>query len=281
MLSDRGLSFFFPFSSFLPLNSGHFEGRALGHIQLYSQIFLTSSTHMAEIGAYHNVCLHTPPPVPVWAAESGTHASELLMFAVWNIITLLSIFKTKYFTTMCRKHISPESGSLSPANGAFGCGGPARDVQAEGRPAPSALLLSCSHLCPRRFLPRSLVHSVSPVWCALVAPWPTASSFAITSVISLTWYVTRVASRPQKLCWLLQAPAFRTLTDDSWELSCPSFLSASLHPGFRALVRWSCSSCLEQANPTTVLKVAARSPFLTVLFLSPTCWTHTSASVAL
>lgn len=35
------------------------------------------------------------------------------MFAVWNIITLLSIFKTKYFTTMCRKHISPESGSLS------------------------------------------------------------------------------------------------------------------------------------------------------------------------
>lgn len=34
------------------------------------------------------------------------------MFAVWNIITLLSIFKTKYFTTMCRKHISPESGSL-------------------------------------------------------------------------------------------------------------------------------------------------------------------------
>lgn len=113
-------------------------------------------------------------------------AAELLMFAVWNIITLLSIFKTKYFTTMCRKHISPESGSLSPANGAFGCGGLARGVQAEGRPAPSALLLSCSHLCPRRFLPRSLVHSVSPVWRALVAPWPTASSFAITSVISLT-----------------------------------------------------------------------------------------------
>lgn len=68
------------------------------------------------------------------------------MFAVWNIITLLSIFKTKYFTTMCRKHISPESGSLSPANGAFGCGGLARGVQAEGRPAPSALLLSCSPL---------------------------------------------------------------------------------------------------------------------------------------
>lgn len=204
--------------------------------------------------------MQTPPLVPVWEVENGTPSSEFLMFTFWNIIALLSILKIKYFTTMYQKHVrSPESRSLS-CEQRFRLRRPCTRRAGESHHVPSTLLLNFPYLCSHHFLPRSHVHSASPLCHAPVGPWPVTSSFEIASVISLIWYLTDVTSWPQRLCWVLQASVFHMLTDVSWEPSHPLFLSVSLHPGFCDLVKQSCSSCSEQASPTMVLEIVTCFP---------------------